>query len=408
MKTRAPYAFQVEKWVSTPIVRKINPITGMIEGDDSGYRRIKTLAQNTAPLVVPDIIVRPSYDGIDEFGKKRDEIALPGGLFDGKLVVRETFAKDLSRANKLLEKAFGGAYRLAALDGFRSWVRQAAGFTRLLRVHMERLGVTENNLDDRVLDFIRAGNLADGTFSWVNADVTSVTYGEVMGELLRDDKFMAQLKEYAVTLKDVKDQMTEAMYVYITISANSGIGRAANRGIPLIFEGNAHAGGGACDIFLVNARGIPLNHVPFDWSGPEAGMDYLENGTNFGLFKAKIATEPVLAAHVKHYGITAENFQWKHWEILRDAIRVLYHLTKAMGWTYYSSDHGGENWHIEGGNIGYNPLTGEVVYVEEGTHAQFPDSGNPGHALQISGREATAVWGGASGHLLAKPLGLQI
>jgi hypothetical protein len=395
-----PYPIPPERWPDTPIVREINPLTGLIEGDDAGYRKVATLRINDAPLVKPSVLCRPSYDGIDEYGFSRPEIALPGGLQDGVLVVRETFARDLDDADAILQRVFRGEYTLCALDGFRSRDRQAAGFTRLLRGHMQNLGVTAENADRRIPEFLKAGNLADGTFSWVNANVSSAEYNAVSAELSTDVGFMQQLQEYSEESGD-----GDAMYTYITVSANSGIGRAANRGIPLVFENNAHSGGGACDVFLLSGNGKPLNHVPFDYSGPEAGMDYLEDDSHFEQFRAKAMTDELIRAHLSVLGVPPESFEWQHWVRLRSAIRVLYHLTKAKGWTYYSSDHGGENWHLEGGNIAYD-LRGRVIGSER-TSETHPDSGNPGHALQKHGRDAVGVWGGHSGHQVAAKYGLE-
>lgn len=397
------YPIRPEQWPTTPIRREVNPLTGLIEGDDAGYRKVRTLPDNAAPVVVPNVMCRPNYDGIDEYGNAKRAIALPGGLVGGALVVRETFARDIDDADALLQKVFGGQYRLCALDGFRSWERQAAGFSRLLRFHMERLGVTEDNVGDRVVDFIKAGNLADGTMAWVNADVDSAVYKDLVVELRKDAGFMSQIREFAATLDGglTDDNVSEALYVYVTISANSDIGRAANRSIPLVFECNAHAGGGACDMFLLDGGGLPLNHIPFDYPGPEAAMDYLEDDAHFDVYREIAVKNELIRKHLLAIGIAPERFSRSNWDYFRASVRVLYHLSRAKGWTYYSSDHGGENWHLEGGNIAYDALTGDVVASEKATAGGYPNSGNPGHALQKYGRDATAVWGGASGHAAA-------
>jgi len=395
-----------EQWIDTPIVRNVNPLTGLIEGDDNGYRKVRTLRENPAPLVVPNVECRPFYDGIRENGQFDQSLVLPGGLKDRKLVVREKFGRDIENAQRFLTKEFGGEYSICALDGFRSWKRQAAGFSRLLREQMERRGVTVDNVDEQVAAFLEAGNTADGTVSWVNADVTSPLYAALVQELEGDVRFFTQLRDYAATQSgQLEDALDEAFYAYITISTNSDIGRAANRGIPLVFENNAHAGGGACDIFLMDRNGIVLNHIPFDYPGPEAGMDYLEDDANFEKFCAKAVTDEMIRNHLLALGLTPEKFSWNDWTRFRSAIRVLYHLAQAKGWTYYSSDHGGENWHLEGGNILYDALTGDPIDSEASAVA-FPDSGNPGHALQRHGREAVAVWGGESGHMAAQKFGL--
>ncbi len=406
----SPYPVPPEKWPTTPIVRGINPLTQLIEGDDSGYRKVSTLMANLAPLVNPAILCRPSYDGVREDGAKLPSIALPGGLRDGILVVRETFARDLEDANQLLQKVFGGEYTPCALDGFRSWHRQAAGFTRMLHGHMQRLCVTAENADDRIANFINAGNAADGTFAWVNADTTSPVYVTLLDELRKDAKLMTQLRDFAATLNGgaTPDNLIGTLYTYVTISANSGIGRAANRGIPLVFENNAHAGGGACDVFLLGRNGLPLNHIPFDYPGEEAGMDYLEQDAHFEAYVAKASSDPLLQEHLLTLGLSPDTVTRNHWEQWRSAVRVIYHMTRAKGWTFYSSEHGGENWHLEGNNKCYSVESGMVFRREVGTAQAYPDSGNPGHALQLHGRDAVAVWGGKSGHTAARSHGLEV
>lgn len=388
-----------ELWTKTPIARKVNPLTSMIEGDDKGYRDVRTLPTNPAPLVAPDVTCLAAYDGWTFKGLQDPSIILPGGLRDGALVVRETFARDIEDAEQVLLKAFGGQYRICALDGFRSWVRQAAGFTGLLKGWMERTGVKADNVDEDVVRFLQCGDKADGTFSWVNADVNSPAYKLLESELRANLRMMEQLRDYAKTkVTEGEGDIDDAIYTYITVSANSGFGRAAGLNIPLVFEGNAHAGGGACDIFLMDAANRPLNPVPFDFPGPAAAMDYLENDAHYEEYLGLLGTDEQLKQYMRTYWNKDDlTFTRSDWNMFREAIRVLYHLAKAKRWTYYSSDHGGENWHLEGGDIGYDALTGEVLFSEAGSSDKFPDSGNPGHTLQTHGREAIAVWGGASG-----------
>ncbi len=286
----SPYTVRPELWAETPIIRGINPLTGLIEGDDSGYRNVQTLGENSSPLVIPNVLIRASYDGEDEFGILDPAIALAGGLPDGKFVVREQVARELEKADENLHQITGGEYRLCALDGFRSWKRQAAGFTRMLGIQMNRMGLTADNVDDRVVDFLRAGNAADGTFAWVNANTSARSYLLLAQELETDSTFMDQIREFASTLTSMTlpDAIQETLYTYITVSANSGIGRAANRGVPLVFEGNAHAGGGAVDVFLVNKHGMPVNIVPFDYPGCEAGMDWMEDDANYQQYLKRV------------------------------------------------------------------------------------------------------------------------
>jgi hypothetical protein len=90
-----------ELWTKTPIARKVNPLTSMIEGDDKGYRDVRTLPTNPAPLVAPDVTCLAAYDGWTFKGLQDPSIILPGGLRDGALVVRETFARDIEDAEQV-------------------------------------------------------------------------------------------------------------------------------------------------------------------------------------------------------------------------------------------------------------------------------------------------------------------
>ncbi len=403
-----------QQWVKTPIRRQINPVTKMIEGDDKGYRGVKTLPRNPSPLVVPNVLIRASYDGVDEYGRKRSEIALPGGLRDGVLVVREQVARELELANECLRSVFGGELQICAQDGFRSYIRQKEGFKRMLLRWLSRLGLPTHEVDNDVLRFLEAGNAADGTFSWVNAKVKSSVYEELVEELQRDDKFMTQIRAYAAILAKggpvTKDHMDEALYTYITVSSNSGLGRATRSAMD--FEGNAHAGGGAVDLMLVDRQGRLISIVPFDYPGDEAGIDFTESDENYDLYIARASEESdagtMLRNHLNALGFaTPAAFTRNHWNHHRNINRVGYWLAKGRGWTYYSSAHGGERWHFEPGNIGRSALTGEVETMEKLTAELLPDAGNPGHTLQMVGADGIAVWGGASGHLAAVPWGLE-
>jgi hypothetical protein len=383
-------------WANTPIIRDINPKTGLIEGDDDGYEKMPTLPENDSPLVIPDVLCRPCYDGTDEYGNKNNAAVLEGGLRDGALVVRETVAGDLEDANRFIESITGGDLQICAVDGFRSGHRQAAGFNRMLRLIMQRDGLEEADVDDRVADFLRCGKLAHGTFCRVNTDVTSSQYAALDAELRNDAGFMSQLQGAAEPGKLDND-----LHVYITSSANADLGRAAGYDIPLSFENNAHAGGGAVDVFMVDRKGRPINIVPFDYPGPEAEMNYMEREGSYEAYLQKAQTNELLKAHLERLGYTAETFTLAEWEFFRGALRILYHLAKAKRWTYYSGDGCGENWHLEPGNICRNVVSGEINRTERLTAGQYPDSGNPGHAIQMHGPDAIAVWGGASAHKLA-------
>lgn len=390
------YPVHPEQWWGTPIKRGTNPVTNLIEGDDAPFRDMKTLKENQAPLVVPNILLRPAYDGISVYdGTKSDAMTMPGGV--GKFVLRESAARSLEEADKALKTLTGNQYQLVGLDGFRSRDRQALGFTGLLQHYMTQFGLTEDDVDDELPKFIEAVKKANGTFCYVGANTSTVQYESMMQNLKSDAGFMASVEEVANQRGTDADTV---LYLYITGCANANLGRANGRNIPLDFECNPHASGGAVDAMVVDAKGRLINLVPFDCPYPEAMMGYMEQDGAYDKFTAIAWTDerPMLRDHLTKLGYpTAASFTKSVWGEFRGVQRLLYHLSRACDWVYYSEADCGENWHFEPGNIVYNPITGNVISSEP-TAEQYPRSGNPGGTFQRLGREAVAVWGGSSAH----------
>ncbi len=400
------YPVDMSDWRTTPIVRPINSLTGLIEGDDTGYRDMITLKHNRSPLVVPNVLIRASYDGLDEFGEKTPR--LPGGLAKGELILRETAARGIELLDQLVFEASDGQFIIAALDGFRSEQRQIAGFNRLLKEQMALIGLTDEAIPQRIADFMACGGIADGTFSYVKLR-PSKAVEEASQRLKNDADLMAQVADFLVRsiesgdIRDLRQGDFEGgITELLTISANYGVGPGA--GLPLNSEGNAHAGAAACDVFMIEAAtGRPINPVYFDYPGQEAGMDFMEHEGSYEAYLAAVREKPLLRQHLVRLGYTdLDSFTQTEWEYFQGALRILYHAAKGAGFTYYSSEHGGENWHLESGNIIYEPSNGNVVACEGLTASLHPNSGNPGHTLQTLGRKAVAVWGGATAHSLAR------
>ncbi len=415
-QARGPYSVSMSEWMKTPIRRSKNPKTGLIEGDDSkclpsnpGYRGISTLKVNPSHLVIPDVPIRSSYDGNNEYGDRRPEIALPGGFRDGQLMLRETAAQGIELLNQYVSEASDGVYQIAALDGFRSGTRQAAGFTRLLRQQMKLRDLTDTNALTHLEEFLKAADVADGTFSWVNL-ATGPQLDAAIVQVKSERHLMEQLE--AIAAQKVIEHFDPALVEdeiahYLTVGANSGIGHG--NGLLLNCENNAHAGGGACDVFVIRtAELLPVNPVPFDYAGPEAGMDFMEKDKNFDAYLQAARSNQQLSNHLSALGFqSVDDFKLSDWNEMRDAIRLLYHASKAIGCTYYSAEVGGENWHLEPGNRVYDPATGDILAFEALTAGLHADSGNPGHTLQVLGPSQYAVWGAKTAHEIARRLGLQ-
>ncbi len=165
----------VERFEETPIVRGKNA-TGSIDGVDDGYQDEKTLLINPSPLVTPMLIEgRLIYDGFDPYtGLLNPNRAMPGGVRGRRLFLRETFARDIEDAQKLLTTVFAGKYRIIINDGFRSGPRQQLGFRDTLKILMDRRGITDP--DNQVAAFILAGKNANNTFCYLGAEEFVLTF----------------------------------------------------------------------------------------------------------------------------------------------------------------------------------------------------------------------------------------
>lgn len=395
-----------KKWISTPIVLEVNPKTGKKWGDDGGYRKMRTLPYNPSPLAVPSLEIRSVYDGIDEYTGDHAKVSpLPGGLAGGKQMARTILAQGFDLGDMTLRSMTGNALGLVAYDLFRSEKRQAGGFTAKLLEQLSKRDVDPSEVHGNLLGYIQAGKEADGVFSFVNLDMTSPAYNQVIDRLKEDVKFMVDVEDVASELGIGKDALLEE---YVTFCSNSGLGQGT--GVPLNGECNAHLGAGAGDAQVLDVKtGLPLSKVPFDYSGPISAMDFLEPDENYDVYIAAAKSDPVLAEHLKRIGYpTPDTFTFENWKKLRAIKRAQYHLMVAMGFTFYSAEDasGGEDWHWEAGNIITHPLTGDVVYSEPLTAALYPNAGNPGHTLQKLGKDAVAIWGAANTLPLALAHGL--
>jgi hypothetical protein len=413
-----------ERYAETPIVLTDNPNTGYKWGEDGpnlakgnpGYRGMQTLRENHEPLVVPaGVEARSVLGGASLYAREDDPTTytLPGGLPDEAIVLREIAARaiDLGAAN--IDRATSGEVRLVVVDGLETYMRQRAGFTRILKNIIEPTGIVEPT----VAELHAYGKQANGTYCYVKADEGAKEYQDLARELQTGESF-EQLAEIARTrvggAVSFNQAMESVLSEFIAISANSNMGPAKDRQVPLNFEHNAHAGAAAADLFPVDSKsGLVLSIVPYCWVGPEAAMDYMENDANFDAFKQKWAEDSLLATHMKMVGYDSpENFKWSDWERFRMANRVRYHALVGVGCTFYSADpseDGGEDWHLEPDGAELFDWDGRLVVVSQYVpHGTRFGTGNPGHTLQMRGPKAVAVYGGRSGHEQArKQFGLE-
>lgn len=383
------YHIQPENW-------KTEPLENTLPDDDSGYREVKTLPDNTqTKLVTPTQgIIRQPYAGQNIYnGASDDPLRLRGGTDKNEFLVREQVARGIDYiSQEILRKLFGGEYQLILLDGLRTAARQADGHAGVLKQNLERAGIT----NPEPADILKHGRDADRLFSFVNIAKTDA-YTALLERLMKNERFVASIEnamEMSKSDLNFQQALKVAIEEYIAISANSGIGLAADEGLVLDAEKNVHAGGGTFDTFIADAKGMPLTIVPFDYmSRPELiSLRFMEDDRNYDVFMKAVSEDPVLQEHLKRLGYANPEVDFKRadWNIMREARRVHIRSIIALGGTSYMD----EPWHFTLGRK-IDGLDGKPI-AEEGHTKEFGDSGATGHTVIKEGRSGTAVWGGAS------------
>ncbi len=416
-----------KKYGETPIVLTHNPKTGYNWGEDGenpthnnpGYRRMSVMrGHNSEPMVIPQKIELCSvFDGVSMYGEGHGSpvLVLDGGLKKASLYMRELPARALEEAAKIISIATHGELHFILVDGLETYRRQCAGFTMTLNQILE----TEGIVNPTLTQLHHFGKKADGTYTYVQVERNSHQYKELKAELLNDVEASKEINYIADTLgREMnlapRNAKGKALFELISISTNCQRGPAKGRDIPLNYEHNAHAGGGAADIFTVDKKGRLISLIPYLWVGREAAMDYSEHDENFDNFKMKWSVDSRLQQHMKKIGYNSpSDFGWTDWEYFRMANRVRYHtFVTALGCTFYSAhnpEDGGENWHFEPDGVVLFSWDGKEIarntYIKNNKRA---GRGNPGHTLQMSGPKAIAIYGGVSGHEQARRQGILV
>ena len=396
-----------ENFHGTPIKLEMLETTGSRAGDDGGYRDVPVCdAGDQLVDIGNDIMTRGSYDGYDEVtGEFNEKLVLQGGT-DGGVYARKAVLEALKAANQYLTNRYGtNAMMIGVVDAFRSRKRQVAGFSR------KAVEVLDGNQQPDVPTLYRAGTTADGTFSLVRAFRNDPVYTQFVSDMAASKEVIALAAELG---KDADTVAVDLADVCANLRQGSNVVTPLNMNLPLNSNNNAHAGGGAVDVFLYDGNGRILNgHVPFDWVGPEAAMDFLEQDDSFDAFKERVKTSPMLKAHLEKQGITGDVTE-AQWKIFRDTQRIIYHTLTAVGSTFFTDSavnknspdfFGGENWHFEPGNVVYAAATNEVIYEAPSANV-VRDGGNPGHTLQTKGKGVEAPWGGDAAHAELKRRGI--
>lgn len=426
-----------EDFHNRPIHLPVLGTTGKPKGDDSGYRDPKNVRiEESNERVVPlnnYVMVRAFYDGVSPYTGERDEsLVLPGGTGD-KMYARETVAIAAEATDKYARETYGSDVGIGVIDAFRSYKRQAADFTRQLIIELKG----DTSPDARKL--LDVGNYTDLTVSFVNPDTESSEYKDALRDVLANTEIMGALEDTVQALYEKNartgaslnrdDAKAEIAKQLLTICANVAcvkdfFGEKApklpvDRSIPLNYAYSAHAGAAALDNF-VYVGGKPIAHVPYNQTGPVAARDFLEHDANIAGFQLQLKNDPLLRQHITRLNFSPDLFLSSDWDFFRTIQRIRHGIMEAMGATFYSSSDaaasnpynyvdpvdGGEVWHDEHSNTPMDPRTGKVIH-RGGLADKYPQSGNPGHALQTMGRgRAVAVWGGIGAHQQLRELGV--
>jgi|GEM_PF-5819572 len=381
-----------EKWPETPVVIHHNSLTNLGDGDDSGYRdvpRIVTVKPEPLVRIDGDMYVTPELDGVNMYGRPDDMLKMGGGIEGGGILLRETIARTLRAMNAQIRKVFGGQFELVPADGYRSAVRQQSVFKFMFRRNADAQKIDLGTVTDEQL-------LTLGRFTETNASAVSLKNNEIflqlIAELEQDSGFLPQFQG---------TDRNAAVRDYISVSANTGIGRAKHIEIETD-TATAHGGAGAVDLNIwgpspINGKRVPLVHTPAAFAHSMSGTLFLENDANFDVFKQLWIKHEEVRKHMAELGYDSpDTFTFERdWNMLRMAHRVRHHSFINLGvrGSFYDPNNpneAGENWHYQIGNIA---TVDGVVYASPQSAATHPGSGNTCHVKLRQPAGSEAVWG---------------
>lgn len=356
------------------------------DGDDAGYRNVLS-REWWEPLVQlkanKDLIIRPVYAGYSRIHGQFDPTEVLPGTTENTIYARKAVVEWVKKLSDYISKKHD--YKLIVVDGFRHYETQASGFSRLF------LGILWNR-DNTLGEIYWAWLRADGIFSFVDTQKRDFSW----------DSYRE--REIALIAEGVQKSPSEVKQELQTMFCNLALyGKCTNIPVPSIpdvtqliqdnpenvfyFQNNAHAGGGAVDIFLWKEHGgniVPVNHIPFDFCGEgwESTIDFLEKKENWLKYRTLAKKDERVRAYLKSIWVDPDDIpdtQFLEWQ---SAIRILYNCIKRMWWTAYS----GENWHFNFWNIVLDPQNNEEIHrglcvgIQENT-------GNSCQAILVHGPE---------------------
>lgn len=387
------------EWLKAPIQADPDSQSGRL-WDDDGYDQLPVKECSEEMVDVAELCdlrgapvrTHPVYDGVDYYTGERDPsnpLVLPYGAGGGKMLARRAVAEGIAASQSALKE---NGMQLVLTDLYRHPKRQASGFVKRL------LELLDGDQQPGVKKLYMLGKDAAKFFSRVNVDKNSTELQISRAELLSDPVVKQELEEIAqseeVGLEVVADQ-------YLSYCANieavreffphAPITVAHGVDIPLAYENTTHPTGGAFDA-LIAYEGRIVTPSGFDYPGKEGSMTVLDEYT-FENLQRRYCEDPTLRAHCrKQFDIEPENLTQEHFNIMRIAMRALYHATNRAGATHYS----GEFQHKQFGLHIKNPRTGDIIYSGKGAD-RYPgeNPGNTCHSIQTMTRErAIGVFGG--------------
>jgi len=381
-----PLRIPMENLGEKPIVRGVNPYTGLIDGDDGGPKGFRFKGYHLLDDVDPDRLVPITSMGIgwtrgETFKIARHVTYKSGPLWDydhREPLLRLPVAYAIQAVNQILAL---GDLEFVLSDGFRSGEDQAALFTEYFKTH------GDPTQDLSIEEFLRCGEAANDTASFC--------------EVTKDDLYLGQLNqllngprrsEFGAAVQHIGKEKSWVADRYLTFAGNVGI-------FPLtlnIATGTAHGSAAAGDgtLYYRSSNQPVCMGAPIGYSGLAAIIDALEpHVRSADQFRKEVLENPDLLQYILDFGILRSVSTRDFIQMVKNR-RWLFWAMQAIGATFFSGrlcDAFGEWWHFNfPNNWGGNQA--DII----------PGGGNTCHAVLRGHPHPLANWGNPAAHRMAK------